>query len=227
MQTHTLLIRLAGPMQSWGSQSRFDLRDTGQEPTKSGVIGLLCAALGRSRDEPVDDLAALRFGVRIDRPGMLMVDYQTAGGTRDESTRYGVAVADGTSLRTVVSRRYYLADAVFLAGLEAAEIETLTTIQQALAAPTRQLSLGRKSYVPAQPVALSDSLRPDCALADALRLYPRLADPGLTDDPHSVRFVIEDADGDEVRYDQPVGRAFLERTFAARRVRTGSLDPAA
>ena len=32
----TLLMRLAGPMQSWGTQSRFTVRDTGREPSKSG-----------------------------------------------------------------------------------------------------------------------------------------------------------------------------------------------
>ncbi len=42
----TLLLRLAGPMQSWGTQSRFTERDTGREPSKSGVVGLLAAAVG-------------------------------------------------------------------------------------------------------------------------------------------------------------------------------------
>lgn len=42
----TLLMRLAGPLQSWGTTSRFDQRDTGKEPSKSGVIGLMAAALG-------------------------------------------------------------------------------------------------------------------------------------------------------------------------------------
>ena len=50
-----LLMRLAGPMQSWGTRSRFGNRDTGLEPSRSGVIGLLCAALGRPRAEPLDD----------------------------------------------------------------------------------------------------------------------------------------------------------------------------
>jgi CRISPR system Cascade subunit CasD len=36
-----LLLRLAGPMQAWGTQSRFVNRDTELEPSKSGVIGLL------------------------------------------------------------------------------------------------------------------------------------------------------------------------------------------
>ena len=66
---NTLLIRLAGPMQSWGTQSRFFTRDTGHEPSKSGVIGVLCAALGWGREAPLDDLARLRMGVRVDRPG--------------------------------------------------------------------------------------------------------------------------------------------------------------
>ena len=80
MTQHTLLLRLAGPMQSWGTQSRFTVRDTGSEPSKSGVIGLLCAALGLGRAAPLDEFASLRMGVRVDAPGMMQVDYHTAGG---------------------------------------------------------------------------------------------------------------------------------------------------
>src|SRR5574337_1235511 len=99
----TLLLRLAGPMQSWGTTSRFDERDTQLEPSKSGVLGLICAALGRDRTQPVDDLAALRMGVRVDREGMLMRDYQTATGVL-------IATGKADPGRTVVSPRYYLAD---------------------------------------------------------------------------------------------------------------------
>lgn len=72
-----LLLKLAGPLQSWGSGSRFTERGTQHEPTKSGVVGLLAAALGRRRTDPVDDLAALDFAVRIDQPGLLESDFQT------------------------------------------------------------------------------------------------------------------------------------------------------
>ena len=61
-----LLIPCVGPMQSWGTRSRFQERDTEREPSKSGIIGLLCAALGRDRNESVDDLADLthaRFAI--------------------------------------------------------------------------------------------------------------------------------------------------------------------
>src|SRR5262245_60630235 len=108
----TLLLRLSGPMQSWGVQSRFSHRDTGLEPSKSGVLGLACAALGRSRDASLDDLRALRLGVRVDREGRIARDFHTA---------LEVIKADGSRPATVVSHRFYLADAVFLAGLEGLE----------------------------------------------------------------------------------------------------------
>src|SRR5262245_31630098 len=121
----TILLRLAGPMQSWGTRSRFDDRDTERFPSKSGVIGLLCAALGRSRTAPVDDLAALRMGARADRPGLLATDFHTA---------LTVAKASGASPATVVSRRHYLADAAFLVGLEG-DRSVLASLEQALRQP--------------------------------------------------------------------------------------------
>ena len=47
----TLLLRLAAPMQAWGCGSKFDTRRTNREPTKSGVVGLLAAALGIRREQ--------------------------------------------------------------------------------------------------------------------------------------------------------------------------------
>ena len=79
----TLLLRLAGPLQSWGDSSRFTRRETRAEPTKSGVLGLLAAAQGRRRTDPILDLAALRFGVRIDQPGRLPAAFQPAIRWRD------------------------------------------------------------------------------------------------------------------------------------------------
>jgi CRISPR system Cascade subunit CasD len=108
----TLLLRLAGPMQSWGTTSRFDHRDTGKEPSKSGVVGLLAAALGLDRDNWTDLKPLTRFamGVRHDRPGEPKRDYQTA---KDiiSSNRKKIH-------QTAVTMRDYLADAAFLVGLE-------------------------------------------------------------------------------------------------------------
>ena len=75
-----LALRLAGPLQSWGASSRFTLRTTESAPTQSGVIGLLAAAAGieRGDDAGLAPLAALRFGVRIDQPGIRIRDFHTA-----------------------------------------------------------------------------------------------------------------------------------------------------
>lgn len=207
----TLLLRLQGPMQSWGTTSRFDERDTQLEPSKSGVLGLLCAALGRDRSEPVQDLAALRMGVRVDREGVPMRDYQTAT---------GVMIASGKPdlTRTVVSPRFYLSDAVFLVGLEGEDHPLLERILAALRAPVWPLALGRKSFVPGMPVMLPNGLL-DLPLEAALRCWSPLVlqKPQPTD--QEVRYLIEDATEGSVRLDQPVA-PFSERSFGPRFVKT-------
>lgn len=208
---NTLLLRLVGPMQSWGVQSRFTVRDTGREPSKSGVVGLLCAALGRPRHEPVDDLAALTMGVRVDCEGVIARDYHTAG-------KGGVWKAKGEVQKNlVVSSRYYLADARFLVGLEGEDLDLLTRLHAALRDPVWPLYLGRKAFVPAEPVWLADGLRSGVSLRAALEAYPWLG-PRHRRPPELLRLVVEDPEGAEVRPDQPV--SFVERRFALRRIST-------
>lgn len=133
-----LLLRLAGPLQAWGASSRFVRRETRTEPTKSGVLGLLAAAQGRRRTDPLEDLVCLRFGVRLDQPGRLVRDFQTAR-----------TLDGGTSMP--LSYRYYLGDAVFLAALEG-DGEMLEALDYALKHPSFPLYLGRRSCPPAGPV---------------------------------------------------------------------------
>jgi len=208
----TLLLRLQGPMQSWGTTSRFDERDTQLEPSKSGVLGLVCAALGRDRAEPVDDLAALRMGVRVDREGAPMCDYQTATSV--------VASITGKSgpEHTVVSPRFYLADAVFLVGLEGDDTALLARIHAALRAPVWPLALGRKSFVPSSPIHLPDGLV-DLPLEEALQSYQA---PDMPRPPGPLRLVLETREpGHEgaVRLDQPTA-PFSQRRFGPRFVTT-------
>lgn len=222
----TLLMRLAGPMQSWGVQSRFTVRDTAREPTKSGVIGLVCAALGRPREEPVDDLAELRMGVRVDLEGILSRDYHTAGVGRWAGRPYGVVTVDGKGLRPVPSNRYYLADADFLVGL-AGPLPLLEQIAEALERPRWPLYLGRKSFVPGVPVWIPDGLKPGVDLESALRSEPwpsaeRLAHRSLPEPP-ALRAVLEETNPERADYaqlDQPLGAAFATRRFGLRYTRT-------
>lgn len=205
---HLLLLRLSGPMQSWGVQSQFTVRDTGLEPSKSGVVGLLCAALGRPREADIDDLASLSFGVRVDGEGTMASDYHTA----QQVLKAGGGIKD-----TEVSRRYYLADACFLAGLAGKDIDLLTRLQAALRDPVWSLYLGRKAFVPGEPIWLADGLCRDEDLKTALSGYPWLGSAARKK-PEQVRLVLEDPNGAEVRPDQPL--SFAERRFAPRRVRT-------
>ncbi len=133
----TLLLRLAAPIQAWGTDSKFEVRGTGREPSKSGVIGLLAAALGRRRDSDISDLNSLRFGVRVEQEGELLHDYHTVRG------------AD----KPYVTHRYYLADACFLVGLEG-EAEFLEQLSDALMNPVFPLFLGRRSCPPCQPLVI-------------------------------------------------------------------------
>lgn len=203
----TLLLRLAGPMQSWGTTSRFDERDSQLEPSKSGVLGLVCAALGRDRAEPVDDLARLKMGVRVDREGLLMRDYQTATGV--------VSAAGKVDMdRTVISPRYYLADAAFLVGLDGNDRALLERIHAALRAPVWPLALGRKSFPPGEPVWLEGALREE-GLRDALLAWPRIAKARLEQKDEPLRLILEHASAGAVRLDQPVA-PFSERRFGPR-----------
>lgn len=209
----TLLIRLAGPLQSWGTSSRFEERDTGLEPSKSGVIGLLAAALGRDRSEAIDDLARLRMGVRVDREGILKRDYHTA----QEIVQADGRLNANRNLRNSVTVRYFLADACFLVGFEG-ERPLLTQLQDAVRVPHWPLALGRKSFVPSPGVFLPDGIRSD-SLEVALREYPL-----LTKASDSVRLLIEDPNGEYLRNDQPLG-PFSLRKFGPRRFRVEFLEP--
>jgi CRISPR system Cascade subunit CasD len=212
--SHTLLMRLIAPMQSWGVQSDFTHRDTGLEPSKSGVVGLLCAALGRDRHEPIADLAALRMGVRVDREGLLKRDYHTAG-------KGGYLRASGTVEKKdlIVSERFYLADAAFLVGLEGDDLALLRMLDDASHHPHWFLFLGRKAFVPSGPVWLEDGMRENQTLEEALTTYrPRLRPVRKFDDSR-MRLVIEvktGGRGELTRRDQPLSFVKGQRAFDVR-----------
>lgn len=221
---YTLLLRLEGPMQSWGMSSRFTERDTGMEPTKSGVIGLVCAALGKPRHEApehigrwplLSDLASLRMGVRVDRPGTVGVDFQTAGGGKMGRSPYGVARVQGGLFGSVMSWRYYLQDASFLVGLSGTDLSLLETLHEALRRPVWQIYLGRKSYLPSTPPYLPDGMM-DTDLTDALICYPSSLGE-CVDERSRVVLEIPYESGAEPRMDQPVD--FSRRRFSRRYVR--------
>ena len=216
---YTLLMPLAGPMQSWGSRSRFDDRDTGLEPTRSGVVGLLCAALGLPRESDLSRFDGLRMGVRVDAPGRVMTDYHTA---------QNVLKADGSGTTNVQSYRHYLADARFLVGLETEDFGLLQVIEAKLRRPVWPLFLGRKSFPLTLPPYLPtpSSIRERTPLIDALSAEPWLrlhpGEKAPRKDGPGLRLVIEDDAGPMTLADRPLD--FAGRRFGLRRVRNESLS---
>lgn len=226
-----LLLRLSAPMQSWGVSSRFSRRDSGKEPSKSGVIGLLCAALGISREEAnaetnefFAEMIKLKMGVRVLREGVLQSDYHTA---------QNIAKADGGRKETELSTRFYLADADFVVGLEGDSLPMLEILQSALQKPKWQLFFGRKAFVPDLPVyfpeeniltveeSLEDFMKGE-RLTEILEKHDKSLGKNREHDFGRNRLIIESANGSETRQDVPL--SFAGRRFTNRRVKTDFLN---
>lgn len=136
----TILLKFAGPLQSWGSSSHFESRHTDPHPSKSAVIGMIAAAFGYRRDctDKITALNKLHFAVRADQVGDIKEDYQTAHKYKFNP--------DKTLERTYVTHRYYLEDAVFVAAVGHEDDVWMDRIVQALRHPYFQLYMGRRSY---------------------------------------------------------------------------------
>ena len=209
-----LLLRLEGPMQSWGVQSRFTERQTESEPSKSGVIGLISSALGRSKEEQVGDLSEMKMTVRVDREGHITYDYHTTLGVLRASAKGAVTPS---KLGTVVSRRFFVADACFLIGFEGNDKNLLEKIIKSLNNPKWPLFLGRKSFPASSPICLTKQLTSN-PLIEIMRSYPW---QGRDTDSHpkSLRLVYECGSNEGVpRLDVPI--SFQPRKFKSRNIST-------
>ncbi|MBX3291568.1 MAG: type I-E CRISPR-associated protein Cas5/CasD [Acidobacteria bacterium] len=217
---HILFIRLAGPMQSWGTMSRFTRRDTGKEPSKSGIIGLICAAMGIDREDDsntdLQKLAQAALGIRVLRQGDMQSDYHTAS---------KIAKAEKGVKDTELSTRFFLSDADFIAALESDDRGLLERVHDALKHPVWQLFLGRKAFMPSLPIHVADDaaiietksgLKSELENSELLSRLGIIYDARRHDNPQ--RLVIEDPNGSEVRNDVPL--SFADRRFTVRRVAT-------
>lgn len=205
-------------MQSWGTRSRFDDRDTEAEPSKSGVLGLLCAAAGIDREDwdSLEPLTRMRMGVRIDRAGLHRTDFQTA-----QLTPTSVKTS------TAITKKQYLADASFVAGLESEDHKVLASLHESLKNPYYPLCLGRKSFPPAEPCYIERGLV-NAPLEEALTQtsVAPLRRKQATDNnaPQEVAAIVESPFGQgSLRQDVPIA-AFAERRYGARYVKRITLE---
>lgn len=217
-----IFLRLEGPLQAWGDTSKFVIRRTMDAPTKSGVLGLLCCAMGLSREEArkrLPELNSLAMGVRIDRTGTRWWDYHTVGAGIGMTTAGGGLKTGAKG--TLITRREYLADASFIVALQGGT-ELVTDLHNRLAKAKRPVFLGRKSCPPSIPVLITPkegefwtnpTRYPD--LNTALSAIPWF--PSFKDDPEPQRGGLETLvewratskestapDDAEVWYDVPV-----------------------
>ena len=194
----TLLLRLAAPLQSWGSNSKFETRTTEKMPTKSGVVGMLAAALGWSRNADITKLATLKYGVRADREGENVTDFHIARTQKGKDS--------------YVTYRYYLSDAVFLAGIEGDE-EVIKELETALYNPCFPLFLGRRSCPPTLPIVIGVRQAP---LQKALSEEPPICENG----EKNMRIQIETDDLDAgMMQDVPISFDPQKRIYGYRKVK--------
>ena len=149
---NTLFLRLEGPLQAWGDTSKFVIRRCMDAPTKSGILGLACCAMGLSRAAArgrLPELNTLRMAVRIDRPGIRWWDYHTVGAGIGMTTAAGEVKTGAKG--TLITRREYLADASFLVALQG-DAALIAAIAAELESPKWTVFLGRKSCPPTVPV---------------------------------------------------------------------------
>lgn len=209
-----ILLDLSAPLQSWGCQSRYARRTTRSEPTKSGVVGLIANAQGRTRDADLTDLAQLEMAVRIDQEGVPLRDFHTA---RPEGRK-----------PLPLSDRFYLADARFTVALATSSETTAKAIAGAIAAPARPLFLGRRSCPPSDPpllALLADEVDPRAVL----ETFPWRASAWYRrrhgDRP--LRIVADARDGEVGAFvdDMPVSFSEAGRTYARREVIEYTIAP--
>lgn len=183
-----LLLWLEGPLQSWGHDSRFGRRETLHFPTKSGVLGMVCAALGAGG--PQTSLLA-RFAdldmqvhsfARRHKNGELaprepsLRDFHMVGSGYDDKDPWQSLLIPKTSEGkkavgggTKMTYRYYLQDQAFAVLLQIPD-DLITEVAQALQHPVWDLSLGRKTCVPTEFIFQGQFANRDDALTAALNL---------------------------------------------------------
>jgi len=222
--TAYLALLLDAPLQSWGFSSRFQRRTTGLHPTKSAVIGLICAALGlgKGSDEEramLPELAKLKMttiviprdgiGAETVLPVLRLEDYHTVLDTRRASGK--------RNEDAVVTRRQYLLDACFGVIL-AGDRPVLERVAAALEDPVWGVWFGRKSCIPAAPV-YRGRFETEAQAQNALMGNRSIEE--LT----TVSEVSSFADGTDSISDQPVSfgdgtsSGPDKRQFAARRIK--------
>jgi len=225
---HHLSFILDSPMQAWGASSRFTRRDTLPHPTKSGLLGMIAAAMGIDKfgaNEaeqllPLQELLLNTYAIpKLNRwkkalPVGRLQDFHTiGGGYSKEDILHVPKRASGThNLNTVITRRDYLTDARFLVVLSGPET-TLKKITTALQNPVWGTWFGRKCCIPALPIRPHLHIDLETAAQKAMQ-WAEIEPEALT---CYDRYLEESSPESFLQLDQPI--AYAARTYQSRPVR--------
>ncbi len=176
------LLWLEAPLQSWGADSRFGRRSTLPFPTRSGIMGLVCCALGKGGEQvewlakwgPLKQTIAA-FARKGFRPAMLR-DFHMVGSGYDSKNPWQDMLIPKTSegKRPVgggsrITYRYYLQDMAFACALELPDDE-MESVKNGLQSPVWNICLGRKNCVPTEQVFRGIFEKEEDALEKALQI---------------------------------------------------------
>lgn len=166
-KNYYISLILDSPLQSWGASSHpgIDFRTTLRHPTKSGIIGIISAAMGIDRSSPeepklIENLSkqiSVRFfdlSKPLNQPEAIVQkitdfaaigNYMSAEGKKKDRGDY------------VISKKEYLCDLMFIAILEIENEELSRQIENALKNPKWGIWLGRKCCIPSLPLFVQRS----------------------------------------------------------------------
>ena len=197
-----LLLKFSAPMQAWGTETKLNDHHTDPYPSKSGIVGMIAASMGRKRDESVEDIAALSLGIRVNKPGIIISDFQSAA-IRDLIWEDIRQIKDS---RKYIGTRYFLSDAEFLVALEG-DRDILEILAYNLNHPAYPLYFGRRGFPVNADLVVGVF---DESIEQALKSHGY---------QNGMRIVVEAANGGEMVHDVPVSFDFRKRTWGYRIVR--------
>lgn len=159
--TDYLLLRLYGPMASWGEIAVGESRHSAVHPSRSALLGLLGAALGIERSDDTGQHALVevyRFGIKLQSAGSPLRDYHTVQvgvAPRKFQFRSRRQELAADKVETILSSREYRCDSLALVAVEVLPdaLADLDDLAQALRQPRFPLYLGRKSCPLALPLS--------------------------------------------------------------------------
>jgi CRISPR system Cascade subunit CasD len=224
MSEKHLLLYLDAPMQSWGYSSRFNRRTTASWPVKSGIVGMLCAAMGIVRDDEagIARIAALAMKIyTLKNDGRRLMDYHTVGGGYDRKNTWErqciVHTAEGKlkpeDKQAVLTDREYLLDCKFGVVLSGNE-DVVKQCAAALENPKWGVWFGRKCCLPAARICegIFDSIEAAEVCLHEIAMENRWKTKGW----RVVREAEHFDDGTDSLMDVPLN--FVTRQYRTRRI---------